>query len=303
MKNKNIWLIPSNAISRLFLDYYNNLFIVTTKDFITKINKFQNIYITSDEEIKEGDWFLEDDIENLIFQRRNSKVYSLPDSAKKIILTTDVDLIKDGVQAIDDEFLEWFVKNPSCESVKVDSYKTIYHNWIYKIITPKEEHKQVLTEEDIFNQKDIDAVTDYINKEQQKQALIDMMKSDEELGLYDETLRKQFPANIEGSEEFNEMCKEDFNLTKVDILELMRRAYNAGYTQYNIVEAGLEGKDTEENVRWILTKYQTEKSANAKRKRNFYCGDKVDYDEQCLEQCDRCVDCTGVDYGYYDENQ
>ena len=38
---------------------------------------------------------------------------------KKIILTTDPDLIKDGVQAIDDEFLEWFVKNPSCESVEV----------------------------------------------------------------------------------------------------------------------------------------------------------------------------------------
>ena len=45
----------------------------------------------------------------------------------------------------------------------------------------------VLTEEDIFNQKDIDAVTDYINKEEQKQHLIDMMKSDEELGLYDES--------------------------------------------------------------------------------------------------------------------
>ena len=50
----------------------------------------------------------------------------------------------------------------------------------------KQEPKKVLTEEDIFNQKDIDAVTDYINKEQQKQHLIDMMKSDEELGLYDD---------------------------------------------------------------------------------------------------------------------
>ena len=49
----------------------------------------------------------------------------------------------------------------------------------------KQEPKKVLTEEDIFNQKDIDAVTDYINKEQQKQHLIDMMKEDEELGLYD----------------------------------------------------------------------------------------------------------------------
>jgi hypothetical protein len=36
---------------------------------------------------------------------------------KKIILTTDQDLIKDGVQAIDDEFLEWFVSNPSCEYI------------------------------------------------------------------------------------------------------------------------------------------------------------------------------------------
>ena len=38
---------------------------------------------------------------------------------KKIILTTDQDLLKDGVQPIDDEFLEWFVKNPNCESVEV----------------------------------------------------------------------------------------------------------------------------------------------------------------------------------------
>ena len=50
----------------------------------------------------------------------------------------------------------------------------------------KQEPKKVLTEEDIFNQKDIDAVTDYINKEQQKQHLIDIMQKDEELGLYDE---------------------------------------------------------------------------------------------------------------------
>jgi len=37
----------------------------------------------------------------------------------EIILTTDQDLIKDGVQAISDEFLEWFVNNPSCEEVEV----------------------------------------------------------------------------------------------------------------------------------------------------------------------------------------
>ena len=66
----------------------------------------------------------------------------------------------------------------------------------------KEEPKKVLTEEDIFNQKDIDAVTDYINKEQQKQHLIDMMESDEELGLYDES------REIKLEDIFNEEKKE-----------------------------------------------------------------------------------------------
>ena len=40
---------------------------------------------------------------------------------EKIILTTDPDLIADGVQGIDNEFLEWFVKNPSCEDVEIIS--------------------------------------------------------------------------------------------------------------------------------------------------------------------------------------
>ena len=61
--------------------------------------------------------------------------------AKKIILTTDQDLIKDGVQAIDDEFLEWFVKNSSCIVVKVikNWNYPLDKRWKYKIIIPKEE--------------------------------------------------------------------------------------------------------------------------------------------------------------------
>jgi hypothetical protein len=68
----------------------------------------------------------------------------------KIILTTNKLLIKDGVQAIDDEFLEWFVKNPTCESVSVnkqyitplgDVVDFCYDNerLNYKIIIPQEE--------------------------------------------------------------------------------------------------------------------------------------------------------------------
>ena len=69
-----------------------------------------------------------------------------------IILTTNKLLIKDGVQEIPDEFLEWFVKNTSCETIKVNHYGTCCGNSfisqcincekykpVYKIIIPKEE--------------------------------------------------------------------------------------------------------------------------------------------------------------------
>jgi hypothetical protein len=98
----------------------------------------QYIYITTDEEIKEGDWFYVKTpniqggnvvlkslgfgkncwSENILTETADEKGYD-PTHCVRIILTTDQDLIKDGVQAIDDEFLEWFVKNPSCEEVEV----------------------------------------------------------------------------------------------------------------------------------------------------------------------------------------
>jgi hypothetical protein len=80
-----------------------------------------HFYITSNEEIKEEDWVLCGEITLLKVKKEiyyNSiKLANNDFETKKIILTTDQDLIKDGVQAIDDEFIEWFVKNPSCEFV------------------------------------------------------------------------------------------------------------------------------------------------------------------------------------------
>jgi hypothetical protein len=71
------------------------------------------------------------------------------DSCKKIILTTDQDLIKDGVQLIDHTFIEWFVKNPSCEYVEVSEDYFKPSNMVYgintspyKIIIPSEKPKQ-----------------------------------------------------------------------------------------------------------------------------------------------------------------
>lgn len=66
---------------------------------------------------------------------------------KEILLSTDDQLIKDGVQKIDDEFLEWFVKNPSCEFVKIDHERVLWEDgrithYTYRVIIPKEEPKQ-----------------------------------------------------------------------------------------------------------------------------------------------------------------
>ena len=151
---KNLNLLPTDKPSILgrFIDT-NNLFLRVSNDIPRGENV--NIYITSDEEITgfENDvwvynngrvWFWQ----NTMALRSNNK-------PKKIILTTDQNLIKDGVQKIDDEFLVWFIENSNCEEINIETimecdncgrehcnnlqcrgYKDSPY---YKIIIPKEE--------------------------------------------------------------------------------------------------------------------------------------------------------------------
>ena len=140
---KNIQVLPTDKPSRLYLHSDNELqlrtnIIRTSEDYL---GSNQHIYITSDEEIKQGDWCIYKTGEIIHYLVKLNT-----DNLKKIILTTDQDLIKDGVQSIDDEFLWWFVKNPRCESVEVENIPN--NNWGfdleepmnlgYKIIIPKE---------------------------------------------------------------------------------------------------------------------------------------------------------------------
>ena len=53
---KNIFLLPTDQPSRLVK--IKDTFFLTTTDDIPG-GTFYNIYITSDEEIKEGDWYIE----------------------------------------------------------------------------------------------------------------------------------------------------------------------------------------------------------------------------------------------------
>jgi hypothetical protein len=157
---KNIHILPTGKPSRLFVDIDNNKLKIT-QPLSGEYMMNQNIYITSDEEIKD-DWCY-DEYNKVVFKNTGA---GTPGASKKIILTTDLSL--DGVQAIDDEFLEWFVKNPSCEKIEIKtrylhSYKT-GENFIsfsktpefssrnmqcikieprYEIIIPQEEPKQM----------------------------------------------------------------------------------------------------------------------------------------------------------------
>jgi hypothetical protein len=131
---KNVHVLPTDKPSNLI---ESNLSLIRVTDEFNQKDldfiqaKFMNLHITSDEEIKEGDWFL-----CLDNTKCNDSIYKCnevwlnmeekqPSYCKKIILTTDFSLAPD-VQAIDDEFLEWFVKNPTYEEVYIiKQYKQV----------------------------------------------------------------------------------------------------------------------------------------------------------------------------------
>ena len=157
---KYLYLLATNKPSRLYLvkDKLKLSPLKFTNDeevgWLT-----QNIYITSDEEItgfENNIWVIKG---QRVFLWQNTMALVSNNKPRKIILTTDQDLIKDGVQAIDNEFLEFIVKNPSCEEVEVEkicnncgeincihavcsSQIALKKGVTYKIIIPNEESKQ-----------------------------------------------------------------------------------------------------------------------------------------------------------------
>ena len=141
---KNIHLIPTDKPSRLHLwtDENGRRLELCELEYSHTRNT-QHIYITSSEEIKEGDW---------VFNKISKEVYTILELwevisyEKKIILTTDQDLINEGVQSIPDDFIEWYVENPKCEEVEIESWQT-KGEWdlSYKIIIPK---KQIISSEE-----------------------------------------------------------------------------------------------------------------------------------------------------------
>lgn len=111
--------------------------------------KVQNIYITANGSFARGA-YVTDGIEVMKATPKLVDAQGLVNRRnwRKIVLTTDPELINDGVEAIIDGFLDWFVKNPSCGSVEIkhvtkeyvddqDAYG--YDVNYYKIIIPKDD--------------------------------------------------------------------------------------------------------------------------------------------------------------------
>ena len=155
---KNLHVLTTENQSRLRYNIITKIWELNEfPKYHTDIKSTHNIYITSEEEIKEGDWYLDTSMKSSNFavnkcdsERLETVAKQFKNLFKKIILTTDQKLTDGNVQPIPDEFLEWFVKNSSCEEIEIkhiikeyvddqDAYG--YDVNYYTIITPKEESK------------------------------------------------------------------------------------------------------------------------------------------------------------------
>jgi hypothetical protein len=142
---KNLYLLPTNQQSRLVK--IKDTFFLTSTDNIPG-GTFYNIYITSDEELPYDDSifatgaFYHRDAAKDIHIITKDTFHPNPNFCSRIILTTDDSLFKYGVQAIDNEFLLWFVKMSSCEFVVIDWSPLSKNLYGWKIIIPQEEPKE-----------------------------------------------------------------------------------------------------------------------------------------------------------------
>ena len=240
----NIHILPTDKPSKLQLQMNGNLHIENGQTIA--LRSYQNIYITSDEEIKEGDyWIYICPINGLDYGDNNNPIVknNLPNSwfqklhdrlnYKKIILTTDQDLIKDGIQAIDDDFLQWFIDNSNCREVEFEKehddtvpYLKMRYCKPYRIIIPKEP-KQDLEKEmfELEEQLDIPSYLRWYNSKPKQ-----------------ETLEEAADKSLQ--DEIKYWYEKTGSLTSEDIV---KRAYSLGITECAKLQS--ERMYSEEEVR------------------------------------------------------
>jgi hypothetical protein len=143
-----------------------NLYLIST-------DTTQNIYITNSEQIILNDYIT--DGYSVWKWKDDSSLLGI----KKVILTTDPTLIADNLQAIDDDFLEWFVKNPTCEEVFItDDYEQVdQDNPVLRGSTNLVHKYKIILKPKYTNQKLWD-MAKVITKKQKAATEIDLSKVD-----------------------------------------------------------------------------------------------------------------------------
>ena len=259
---KNIYLLPSqNNKSKLATYCYDESKNIKVGEIGLQVNNNigwtncwaeRELYITSEEEIKEGDWVLvgyvlrHPDTKNR-FNGDTSPIKKLVkkgdlweftdgtnrygSTCKKIILTTDPDLIKDKVLAIPEEFLEWFVKNSSCEKVEIkhiikefvddqDAYG--YDASYYTIVIPKKEPIHTSYTGKVWEPSKQETVKEAAEKYWSRQPynedpFVEGVKWQQERSYTYEEMKESFSkghdsARLKGSYKSNESFEEDWEI-------------------------------------------------------------------------------------------
>jgi hypothetical protein len=149
---KNINILPTTESSRLKDEnlYSSPSYVLSSEPLHWRYAV--HMYITSeDEDIYENDYIITQEGKLVqVSYLLSSDIYK----SSKVIMTTSQKLIEDGVQEIDETFLQWFIDNFKCEYVQVKKQyitplgvvvETCYDNerLNYKIIIPEEEPKYV----------------------------------------------------------------------------------------------------------------------------------------------------------------
>lgn len=91
-----------------------------------------------------------------------------------------------------------------------------------------------------------------INKIKELQAKFKYLSMRTDLQSKEETIKKTLLQMKKTPMTF---IPDETAFVKDEVLELMCKAFEAGYKKYEVVEAGLEGLETEIECNWIFEKY------------------------------------------------
>ena len=123
-----------------------------------------DMHITINEEPKLDEWGINID-NNVVFKDKGftsdeyGKLY-----CKKIIMTTDQQLIRAGVQEISMEVLEWYAKNPTHDFVKIESEVKFYdkHGFCVSLICQEGDYEKLMYYIELPSEKTL-SINNFVN--------------------------------------------------------------------------------------------------------------------------------------------